>query len=91
MKEIEVKYIGPVVVLTGKFRETISTGGETVGDVVEQLSAKYEGFREFFVNPENSGMVNAKGMIFLRRKGQAPAASGDLTRKIKDSDTLAFW
>jgi molybdopterin converting factor small subunit len=91
MKEIEAKYIGPIVVITGRFKETIRTEGKTIGDVVKDLSAKYEGFSEFFLNQEIPGMTDFKGMIILRRNGQASMGTMDLTLEIRNADTLTFW
>jgi molybdopterin converting factor small subunit len=71
MPIVYVNYVAHIVVLTGRFRETIELKGETIGDVILELDKKYPRLKDLFIPPE-IGKLNIRTMIHVVRTGEPP-------------------
>lgn len=90
MKELHLRYAGPVVPITGILDEYYKTQATTLGDLLRELDTKYEGFKEFFVG-RKTGRLNFNAMIYYGGPGKVPATVIDLDQPVEDHANITFW
>lgn len=90
MKEVELRYIAHITDITGRLKERCRTDAATLRELLEELDARYGGFREAFVDP-TTGQLRLNAMIYYRGRGEVPAAVVDLDRPLGDGAAVTFW
>ncbi|MGQ9456690.1 MAG: MoaD/ThiS family protein [Anaerolineae bacterium] len=90
MKEVELRYVAHITDITGVPKERYRTGAATLRDLVEELEARYGGFREAFVDPA-TGRLRWNAMIYYRSPGEVPVAVVDLDQPLGDGAAVTFW
>jgi hypothetical protein len=90
IKELSLRYAGPVVPVTGILGERYETEGTTLRDLLNELDRKYGGFDEIFVN-RKTGKLNLNVMIYYGGPGNVPVAVIDLDQPIEDHAKITFW
>jgi hypothetical protein len=90
MKQLELRYVAHVTVLTDCLREIHQTTAPSVRALVDELDSKYPGFREMFVNPKTE-TLNLNSMIYYAAPGEVPLSVIDLSHPIDDGGTVTFW
>jgi hypothetical protein len=90
MKELNLRYAGSVVPVTGILEERYETQGTTLRDLLTELDETYGGFLEIFVN-RSTGKLNFNAMIYYGGPGKVPVAVIDLDQPIEDHAKITFW
>jgi len=90
MKELYLRYAGPVVPVTGILEERYETNGTTLRDLLTELDETYGGFLEIFVNGQ-TGQLNLNAMIYYGGPGKVPVVVIDLDQPIEDHAKITFW
>lgn len=90
MKEVELRYVAHITDITGVPKERYRTDASTLRDLVEELEARYGGFREAFVDPA-TGRLRWNAMIYYRGPEEVPVAVVDLDQPLGDGAAVTFW
>ena len=90
MKQLELRYVAHVTTITGILQEGYQTKASTIRELVDELDARYGGFRELFVSPK-TGQLNLNTMIYYSDPGEIPISVIDLDRPVRDGGTVTFW
>jgi hypothetical protein len=90
MKELHLRYAGPVVPITGILEEYCKTEAMTLRDLLAELDGKYGGFDEIFVN-RKTRQLNFNAMIYYGEPGKVPVAVIDLDQPVEDHAKITFW
>jgi molybdopterin converting factor small subunit len=90
MNEIELHYVAHITSLTGSMMETLLTKAGTLRELIDELDARYPGFREVFID-EKTQQLKLNAMIYYGDERQLPAAVIDLDQPVRDKATLTFW
>jgi molybdopterin converting factor small subunit len=90
---VEINYVAHVIIYTGKFRETYTMRGDTIGDLISELDEQYSGLKDLFFPPSGpyKGVFNIRTMIHLSRMGEPNVGIVDPNFKLKDGDLLMLW
>lgn len=90
MIELELRYVAHITALTGLTKERRHTGVGTLRALIDELEARYAGFRQAFVDRESGGLkLNA--MIYYCDVGQTPLAVVNLDHPLKHGAVVTFW
>jgi len=90
VRQLDLRYIAHVTMVTGTLEESYQTDVSTVRELLDGLDARYSGFRDIFVNPE-TGQMNLNAMIYYSDVGEVPVSIIDLDHAINDGGTVTFW
>jgi hypothetical protein len=90
MKQLELRYVAHVTTITDILQESHQTEAVTIRELVDELDARYSGFRELFVSPE-TGQLNLNAMIYYSDPGAVPVSVIDMDHPIRDNGTITFW
>ena len=90
MIEVELRYVAHITTLTGLTKERRLTGAGTLRALIDELEARFAGFRQTFVD-RLSGGLNLNAMIYYCDVGQTPLAVIDLDRPLRDGAVVTFW
>lgn len=90
MKQLELRYVAHVTTITGILQENHQTNAATIWELVDELDAKYSGFRKLFVSPQ-TGQLNLNTMIYYSDPGEVPVSVIDLAHPVRDGGTVTFW
>lgn len=90
MKELHLRYAGPVTAITQILDERYETHSDTLRGLLDELNAKYGGFHEMFMDKEK-GRLCLNIMIYYHELGKSPCPMMDLDQIIRDHSTLFFW
>jgi len=88
MKQLELRYVAHITTITGILQE--GTKASTVRELLDELDARYGGFRELFVSPK-TGQLNLNAMIYYSDPGEVPISVIDLGHPVGDGGTVTFW
>jgi len=90
MKQLELRYVAHVTTITGILQEDHRTNAATIRGLVDELDARYGGFRELFVSPK-TGRLNLNAMIYYSDPGEVPVSVIDLDHPVGNGGTVTFW
>jgi len=90
MKQLELRYVAHITTITGILQEGHQTKASTVRELLDELDARYGGFRELFVSPK-TGQLNLNAMIYYSDPGEVPISVIDLGHPVGDGGTVTFW
>ena len=90
IRRLDLRFIAHVTTITGILEESYQTGVSTIRELLNELDARYSGFRELFVNPE-TGQMNLNAMIYYSDAGEVPVSIIDLDHAVSDGGTVTFW
>ena len=90
MKQLELRYVAHITTLTGVLKEVYRTEAATLRGLLEELDARYGGFRETFIHPQTN-QLNLNAMIYYREQGKVPSAVIDLDQPLADGGAVTFW
>jgi hypothetical protein len=90
MKQLELRYVAHITTITGILQENHPTNTATIRELVDELDAKYSGFRELFVSPQ-TGQLNLNTMIYYSDPGEVPISVIELDHPVRDGGTVTFW
>ena len=90
MKQLELRYVAHVTVLTRQLVESRPTAAASLRELVAELDERYPGFDALFVDPE-TGKLKLNTMIYYGAPGQVPVTVIDLDQPIDDGATVTFW
>jgi hypothetical protein len=85
---IQIKYSGHIVCITGKFNETISTEAKTLRELIYELDGEYPGLSQMFFP---KGIFNLRTMVHIRRVGKTPNVVIDPSFQLRNGDIYLFW
>ncbi len=89
-RQLDLRYIAHVTTITGILEESYQTCVATIRELLDELDAKYGGFRALFVNPQ-TGQMSLNAMIYYSDAGEVPVSVIDLDHAINDGGTVTFW
>jgi len=90
MIELELRYVAHITTLTGLTKERRQTSIRTLRALIDELEARYTGFRQAFVDRESAGLkLNA--MIYYCDAGQKPLSIVDLDHPLQHGGMVTFW
>jgi len=90
MKRLELRYVAHVTTITRILQEDYQTEASTIRELLDELDARYGGFRGLFVNPD-TGQLNLNTMIYYSDPGEVPVSVIDLDHPVVDGGTITFW
>lgn len=90
MKKLELRYVAPVVPITGVVIEEFETNADTLRDLLGELDEKYGGFLEMFVSTRTR-QLNLNVMIYYADEGKSPFAVIDLDQPLTHGARVTFW
>jgi hypothetical protein len=90
IRRLDLRFIAHVTTITGILEESYQTGVSTIRELLDELDAKYSGFRDLFVNTE-TGQMNLNAMIYYSDAGEVPVSIIDLDHPVSDGGTITFW
>jgi len=90
MKQLELRYVAHVTTITRILQEDYQTEASTIGELLDDLDARYGGLRGLFVNPD-TGQLNLNTMIYYSDPGKIPVSVIDLDHQVVDGGTITFW
>jgi len=90
MSEIECVYGMHFSEIAEKLREKFEFKNKSVGELINLLDDKYEGFKKELIDPETGGFVT-RNQIMLTRKDESARPLFSLDAEILDGDLLTFY
>ena len=90
MIELELRYVAHITTLTSLTKERYRSDAGTLRALIDELEARYAGFRQAFVDSE-LGSLKLNAMIYYCDVGQTPMAVVDLDHPTKDGAVVTFW
>lgn len=90
MKNLELRYVGHISMMTGCLKEACQTETATIRELLAELTVKYAEFQRVFVNPSTSKM-NFNVMIYYAGEGKAPVSVIDVDHPIENGAKITFW
>jgi hypothetical protein len=90
VKEIELRYVAHVTILTGCLLEHRPTAAGSLRALIGELEARYPGFYTLFVDAA-TGQLALNSMIYYGDRGQIPISVIDLDQPIQEGATVTFW
>lgn len=76
--------------ITQKYREAVEFQGNHLGDLIEFIDGKYEGFKPELVDSA-TGKLMTRNVVLIEREGENTHSVSNLETDLRERDILTFF